>query len=419
MHAYDAFLNAIINRVEGEHTHHGSPLAWVNPYAAAERQLERDQLLERLAPTLQWDFKNTKPWINSLSPGCRICGEGAWSCLFITGICNAGCFYCPARQDQDETPQSQRLLFDEPEAYADYITEFGFRGVAFSGGEPLLVPDRTEAYIRAVRKSCNPDIYMWMYTNGILASETLFKRFADAGIDEMRFDLGAVAYNPAVLKEAVKYIPRVTVEIPAVPEELETIVRILPTLEEYGVSGLNLHQLRLSLHNAPKLLERTYTYLHGEAPTVLESELTALKIMEFVKQSGLSMVVNYCNFQFKNRFQKAGFRRIMATRLKREGETITENGFLRALSTLVDGIEAPWEITSTETPEQVTLSYRGRVIENLSPMEGAAYHPIGSRNYPVKEGLNGAPRTLNATSLLALRQMLAEGGAVVPEEPEL
>lgn len=37
----------------------------------------------------------------------------------------------------------------------------------------------------------------------------------------------------------------------------------------------------------------------------------------------------------------------------------------------------------------------------------------------MKERLNGAPRTLNAASIHALRQMLAEGGAVVPKEPEL
>jgi len=68
----------------------------------------------------------------------------------------------------------------------------------------------------------------------------------------------------------------VTVEIPAVPEEVERLKGLLPRLCELGVTRLNLHQLRLTAHNAEQMLPHGYTYLHGDQPTVLESELAGL-----------------------------------------------------------------------------------------------------------------------------------------------
>ncbi len=46
-----------------------------------------------------------------------------------------------------------------------------------------------------------------------------------------------------------------------------------------GVSNLNLHQLRLTKHNAEKLAKRNYTFIPAEQPIVLESELAALDIL--------------------------------------------------------------------------------------------------------------------------------------------
>lgn len=88
---------------------------------------------------------------------------------------------------------------------------------------------------------------------------------------EIRFNLGATHYNPKVLKDASRYIEHVTVEIPCVPEEVGRLKQLLPVLAASGVTYLNLHQLRLTSHNASEMLSREYTYLHGEQPVVLES----------------------------------------------------------------------------------------------------------------------------------------------------
>jgi hypothetical protein len=144
----------------------------------------------------------------------------------------------------------------------------------------------------------------------------------------VRFDIGATAYKLNRILPAKDTVPNITIEIPAVPEETETIIALLPEMEKMGVTNLNLHQLRLTEYNAPKLLKRNYTYIPSERPVVLESEIAALEIMHHAKASGLKIGVNYCSFDYKFRFQKAGYRKLVAAKLAGD-ELITENGYIR------------------------------------------------------------------------------------------
>jgi pyruvate formate-lyase activating enzyme-like uncharacterized protein len=422
MKAHLTYLNATANRVAEEHARYSLPVNWLNPYLAGEFEETRKGHIARAGAALNWDFQRTKPWVNSLSPGCKLCGEGQWSCLFITGMCNAHCFYCPASQGRDETPQTQRLLFEDPEAYARYINWFGFKGVSFSGGEPLMVFDRAIRAIETVRRLCPPDVYVWMYTNGILGSEEKFGKLALAGIDEIRFDLGATNYHLGVLQGAAECIRNVTVEIPAVPEEVERLKGLLPRLCELGVTRLNLHQLRLTAHNAEQMLPHGYTYLHGDQPTVLESELAAFELVAFVVEQGFPMGVNYCNFQFKNRFQKAGFRRKMATRLAEGNEEITGNGFLRKIIASTAGVQSEVALgalaSMSQLPEQIVLSYKGRVLTNLGPPLSKQHHPrhhmIEGIDYPIDDGLAVEPILLRGDLVADYLEMMSHDGSDIP-----
>jgi pyruvate formate-lyase activating enzyme-like uncharacterized protein len=423
MKTYWAYLNQIAQTIEEKHARSTPPVNWYHPYRSAHLEERRNELIAAIGDRLTLDFKNTKPSINSISKGCRLCGEGEWSCLFVTGKCNANCFYCPAVQDKDETPQTQKLLFERPEVYAEYINKFNFKGVSFSGGEPLLVFDRTLEFIKTVRAKCDPSIYIWMYTNGILATDEKFKLLADSGLDEIRFDLGAVNYNPKVLKNAAKFIKHVTVEIPAVPDEKDTLLALLPTLCEYGVTNLNLHQLRLTEYNAPKLLQREYTYLHGEQPVVAESELTALEVIDFVRENNLPIGVNYCNFQFKNRFQKAGFRTKMANVLLAEGEAITENGFIRKIEIAEAGVYRTILIDELKnidaTAANIRIAYSGRVLENLNGKTSGATYTINGEEFPVVQGFVVSPISLTGGEISKYLEMIDAHGKLLPENQTL
>ncbi|MDD2310714.1 MAG: radical SAM protein, partial [Desulfuromonadaceae bacterium] len=224
------------------------------------------------------------------------------------------------------------LAFTAPDDYAAYVAAMGFSGVSISGGEPLMTPDLTLAYLRAVRKRCGEDLHLWLYTNGTLLTSDLCSRLRDAGLNEIRFDLGAVRYNLKKLRLAVGCISAVTVEIPAVPEDEEQLRRKMVEMVGAGVKHLNLHQMRLTPHNFGPLTERGYTFLHGEKVTVLESELSALRTVRFALEQGMPLPVNYCSFPYKRRFQHAAARRRAAENVCVCGETVTEPGYLRTLT---------------------------------------------------------------------------------------
>ena len=318
------------NRREYGHLYDLLTFATHEQLVAADK--ERNELLHWLGRRASFGYSETKVDCNGLSPGCRRCGDGDWSCLFINGCCNGRCFYCPTAQDDDGPPVTNGLAFTSPEDYAAYVVALGFGGVSISGGEPLMTPDLTLAYLNAVRKRCGDDVHIWLYTNGTLLTAGLCNRLRDAGLNEIRFDLGAVRYNLKKLRLAVGCIPTVTVEIPAVPEDEKLLKLKMVEMAEAGVKHLNLHQMRLTPHNFGPLTERGYSFLHGEKVTVLESELSALRTVSFGLEQGISLPVNYCSFPYKRRFQQAAARRRAALAVSAPGETVTEPGYLRTLS---------------------------------------------------------------------------------------
>ena len=307
-------------------------LAFAPPEQLAAAGAERGELLQWLGQRASFGYAGTKVDCSGLSPGCRCCGDGGWSCLFVNGRCNGRCFYCPTAQDDDGPPVTNGLAFTSPQDYAAYVAAMGFSGVSISGGEPLMTPDLTLAYLSAVRERCGDDVHLWLYTNGTLLTADLCSRLRDAGLNEIRFDLGAVRYHLKKLRLAVGCIPTVTVEIPAVPEDEELLRLKMVEMAEAGVNHLNLHQMRLTPHNFGPLTERGYTFLHGEKVTVLESELSALRTVRFGLEQGIPLPVNYCSFPYKRRFQHAAARRRAALAICVPGEAVTEPGYLRTRS---------------------------------------------------------------------------------------
>ncbi len=293
---------------------------------------ERAELLQALAGLTRTGFAGTKLDVDGLSPGCRLCGEGAWSCLFINGRCNVRCFYCPSAQEAIDLPATNALTFRHPEDYVAYLERFGFRGASLSGGEPLLTPRRTLAFLRAIKKRFGDALHLWLYTNGTLVERDILCALRDAGLDEIRFDIGAIDYRLDKARLAVGVIPTVTVEIPAVPEEFDRMREKIAEMADAGIAHLNLHQLRLTPFNYDRLAERGYTFLHGEKVTVLESELTALRLLLDTRQKQIPLPINYCSFVFKNRFQKASALRRAAGPLLTPQEELTPPGYIRRLS---------------------------------------------------------------------------------------
>ncbi|MEJ2200750.1 MAG: radical SAM protein [Desulfuromonadaceae bacterium] len=326
----------LIQANQQEYADHYPQLRFLSPESRTLAFARRDELLRTLQQ-VETGCGGSKLDMRGLSPGCRICTEGGWSCLFINGRCNCRCFYCPTSQDEIGLPTTNTVDFRTPADYVRYLERFGFSGASISGGEPLLTPERSLAFISAIKRRFGAGMHVWLYTNGSLVDKPILARLQDAGLDEIRFDIGATGYRLDHLALAAGVIPTVTVEIPAIPEELEQLKALLPVMAEMGIKHLNLHQLRLTPFNLEKLLPRNYTYLHGEKVTVLESELMALELLRYGQDRKLGLPINYCSFVYKNRYQALASRQRNAVFVGKGFESLTAAGYLRTLTLLGTG----------------------------------------------------------------------------------
>ncbi len=309
-------------------------LRFLDSKGVARADARRTELLSSLQGRALAGCGGTKLDMRKLSPGCQICAQGGWSCLFISGSCNCRCFYCPTSQDEIGLPTTNTVDFRTPADYVAYLERFGFTGASISGGEPLLTPGRSLAFVAAIKRHFGERMHVWLYTNGTLVHPDILGRLRDAGLDEIRFDIGATDYHLDKLRLAVGVIPTVTVEIPAIPEELEPMKAKMVEMRDAGVNHLNLHQLRLTPYNFEHLAARGYTFIHGDKVTVLESELTALELLQYSHDQRLGLPVNYCSFVYKNRYQAQASRRRNAVFVGKTFETITAAGYLRTLTLL-------------------------------------------------------------------------------------
>jgi len=308
-------------------------LDFVQRHQATEAEQQRhDLIMQTLAGGGLNSCCETKPHTRQLSPGCRLCVEGSWSCLFVNGRCNLSCFYCPSSQDDIGEPTTNNLSFSSADHYLAYLKHFGFRGFSLSGGEPLLTLERSLDYLLTAKKHFGDKIHSWIYTNGSLVTRDMLARLHDCGLDEIRFDIGALDYSLDKALLAVGQIPTVTIEIPAVPEEKERLKTALIQMADGGVNFLNLHQLRLTSYNYRHFRDRPYTYLHGEKVTVLESELAALELLKYAQDDQLELPINYCSFVYKNRYHKVAARSRGAADMGKGHEQVTAAGYLRSCS---------------------------------------------------------------------------------------
>lgn len=323
----------IVRRIRKEFADFHDSMNWLGSEAAAAASETRAALIDSIGTFsgARWSASKTKLNTHALSPGCELCRQGAWSCLFVNGICNARCFYCPSAQNDPGPPVANSVVFDKSRDYADFVNLFHVKGVSFSGGEPFLTFRRTLSFLETLKSRVHYPLYIWMYTNGLAVTKERLTALRDNGLDEIRFDLSANAYRLDGIEKAVGIIPRVTIEIPAIPEDVSVLAALMPVWEQAGIDYLNLHQIRCTPFNSQRLAKRGYTFVYGPQVTVLESELTALRLIRYALSKSIDLPINYCAYTYRRQFQGAGARRRYASSVKASYEDVTPTGHIRHL----------------------------------------------------------------------------------------
>jgi len=291
--------------------------------------------------------------VGELSPGCRLCKDGGWICVFLTYRCAARCPFCSAPASPPRAPWSD--LGNEPAALVARMPALGVRGVGFSGGDPLLEPELLCAWVRELRAAL-PSAYLWGYTSGIPASPELMRRLRAEGLDELRFNLAATGYrDPAVwaaLGAACALFPRVTVEVPMLPADVGQVLEVLPRLAAEGVRHLVVHDLMLKAA-APDA--RSFALPSQELVHVHPaSAAAALRVLAAAAALGASLGASFCSVESKA-LQLHGRLRTMAQPLQRAYDELTADGLLESLwlvprdaTTAEDGARAGRFVHPTE-----------------------------------------------------------------------
>ena len=172
-------------------------------------------------------------------------------------------------------------------------------GVAYVYLEPFM---EIEKYYGIIRKFHEAGIHQHMYTNGTLATEENLKALGEAGLDELRFNLGASNASDKVIEAiatAKKYIKYVGIETPMTPEYFEAFMQKKDKILATGVDFMNCAELHLNNNNIWNYEgENMYVYRQGYVSPIWSRELT-FKLMKQADEEGWDVAVHDCSNRTK------------------------------------------------------------------------------------------------------------------------
>ena len=234
--------------------------------------------------------------------GCVSCLMGSGlSAIRKTNKCDAACPFCYDYGVLDEIPPIGEGMweiggsrFREEDIELLLSIQKKPSGVAYVYLEPFI---EIEKYYNIIKIFNNFGIYQHLYTNGIHAREEQLKALGEAGLNEIRFNLGASMCADSVIAKialAKKYIPMVGVETPMTPEFYETFLKKKDAVLATGLDFINCAELHLTPNNIVNYLgENLYMYRQGYISPI-RSRLYTLKLMQQAESEGWDIAVHDC-----------------------------------------------------------------------------------------------------------------------------
>ena len=239
--------------------------------------------------------------------GCRSCllGTGL-SAVRKTNRCNAACPFCYDYGCLDAIPPIGEGLWEiggaryrEEDLGLLLALQNKPTGIAYVYLEPFM---EIEKYYGIIHCFHEAGVHQHMYTNGILANEENLAALGEAGLDELRFNLGATNAADAVIghiKTAAKYIPRVGVETPMTREFFAAFMQKYPILLDSGIDFINFAELHLNGNNLENYFgENLYFHRMGYLSPIISRDLT-LQVMRRAGEERWPIVVHDCSNRTK------------------------------------------------------------------------------------------------------------------------
>ncbi len=287
--------------------------------------------------------------------GCRYCDRGTKMVLYITGICSRRCFYCPLseeKKDRDVIYANERMV--RGSNWMGQVIEEAHRmdalGTGITGGDPMVVPERTEAIIRRLKEEFGTRHHIHLYTATIFEKDIL-ARLKDAGLDEIRFHPPIALWTRAahegpgfkkdeidqyisLMSEARRLGLDVGFEVPAVPNvEGESYSRGLYDLLSWAagenIHFVNVNELEASHTNMEEFARNGYE-LVGDSMAVEGSRELAWSAIDTARfdHPNTTTVFHFCSSPYKDSVQLRNRLKRTARICAKPYEVITEDGTL-------------------------------------------------------------------------------------------
>jgi pyruvate formate-lyase activating enzyme-like uncharacterized protein len=271
----------------------------------------------------------------SLPEGCKYCGEGSKLVLLVTGLCKTSCFYCPLSEKKigaDVVYANEKKVGDDRDII-DEAMSIEAEGAGITGGDPLVVIDRTLKCIELLKDEFGEDFHIHLYTASTAKGN--IKRLADTGLDELRLHpppgmwrkMKGSRFEGAV-REALKTQMDVGLEIPLLPDETRDVEELLGWADEVGIDFVNLNELEFSETNFMKLKKLGYVVKDDISSGVKGCDAAAKRLLSL----DLDLAIHYCTASFKDGVQLRNRLARRAKNVAKEHEVITKD------ATLIKGV---------------------------------------------------------------------------------
>ena len=267
--------------------------------------IDRNRSLQAEIPNLQTldgrTFYVGRP--EQFPKGCR-------SCLLGTGLgavrktnrCNLNCPFCYDYGQLDCQPPVGEGLWEiggtkfYPEDLPLLLrVQPKPTGICYVYLEPFM---EIEAYYPVIRAFHEAGVYQHLYTNGTLATEETLRALGEAGLDELRINLGASHCADSVLetlRTAKRHLPAVGIETPMTPAFYREFAQKKQAILAAGPDFINCAELHLNPNNLPNYAgENLYFSRLGYLSPVWSRELT-LRLMRAAAEEGWQTLVHDCS----------------------------------------------------------------------------------------------------------------------------
>ncbi|MGC8662949.1 MAG: radical SAM protein [Thermoplasmata archaeon] len=266
----------------------------------------------------------------SLPEGCTLCREGAKLVLFVTGLCNFKCFYCPLSK---EKKNNDVIYADEMPVlkYENIIEEarlIDAKGTGITGGDPLKKIDRTVEFIKLLKNEFGEKHHIHLYTAS--GKKDDIEKLSKSGLDEIRFHVPVRLWPNMISSDYKNKINiskdfglKVGIEVPVLPDKGNELLKMIRDAESLDIDFINLNELEFSETNYESLRIRKYRTKSYISSAVWGSEKVA---REIILNNDFSTTVHYCSASFKDAIQ---LRRRLLRRAKnvvKDYEVITKDG---------------------------------------------------------------------------------------------